>query len=162
MNTALRNDYSAMPDARGRFGDYGGLYVAETLMPLVLELDRAYAEATLHARGNVQQGRPGLGDGLGRVPGVEASGQEPRAGIAAAGQQAPVEAGAIAAGTVRVLGRLGVEHQVLHRALVGRGGGDIGRIGDLQHLDHPGARACGDRGGAGRRLAPMKLDQIRI
>ncbi len=34
-----------MPDARGRFGDYGGLYVAETLMPLVLELDRAYAEA---------------------------------------------------------------------------------------------------------------------
>ena len=45
MNTALRNDYSAMPDARGRFGDYGGLYVAETLMPLVLELDRAYAEA---------------------------------------------------------------------------------------------------------------------
>ena len=45
MNTALRNDYSAQPDARGRFGDYGGLYVAETLMPLVLELDRAYAEA---------------------------------------------------------------------------------------------------------------------
>ena len=34
-----------MPDARGRFGDYGGLYVAETLMPLVLELDRAYAAA---------------------------------------------------------------------------------------------------------------------
>ena len=45
MNTALRNDYSAQPDARGRFGDYGGLYVAETLMPLVLELGRAYAEA---------------------------------------------------------------------------------------------------------------------
>jgi tryptophan synthase beta chain len=39
------NDYSAYPDAKGRFGDYGGLYVAETLMPLVLELDRAYAEA---------------------------------------------------------------------------------------------------------------------
>ncbi|HEY5411163.1 MAG TPA: tryptophan synthase subunit beta [Caulobacteraceae bacterium] len=45
MTTPLRNDYSAMPDARGRFGDYGGLYVAETLMPLVLELGRAYAEA---------------------------------------------------------------------------------------------------------------------
>ena len=45
MNAPLRNDYSAQPDARGRFGDYGGLYVAETLMPLVLELDRAYAEA---------------------------------------------------------------------------------------------------------------------
>ena len=49
MNTALRNDYSAQPDARGRFGDYGGLYVAETLMPLVLELDRAYAEAKADA-----------------------------------------------------------------------------------------------------------------
>jgi tryptophan synthase beta chain len=42
---ASPNDYSAYPDAKGRFGDFGGLYVAETLMPLVLELDRAYAEA---------------------------------------------------------------------------------------------------------------------
>jgi tryptophan synthase beta chain len=39
------NDYTAYPDANGRFGDYGGRYVAETLMPLVLELGRAYAEA---------------------------------------------------------------------------------------------------------------------
>ena len=39
------NDYSAYPDANGRFGDYGGRYVAETLMPLVLDLDKAYAEA---------------------------------------------------------------------------------------------------------------------
>ncbi len=45
MNVPLRNDYSAMPDAKGRFGDYGGRYVAETLMPLVLELERAYAAA---------------------------------------------------------------------------------------------------------------------
>ena len=43
--TALRNDWSAFPDDKGRFGDYGGRYVAETLMPLVLELERAY-EAT--------------------------------------------------------------------------------------------------------------------
>ncbi|HXC64118.1 MAG TPA: tryptophan synthase subunit beta, partial [bacterium] len=42
---SLPNDYSAYPDAKGRFGDYGGLYVAETLMPLVLELGRAYAQA---------------------------------------------------------------------------------------------------------------------
>jgi len=42
---AKPNDYSAYPDAVGRFGDYGGRYVAETLMPLVLELDRAYAAA---------------------------------------------------------------------------------------------------------------------
>jgi tryptophan synthase beta chain len=42
---AQPNAYSAYPDANGRFGDYGGRYVPETLMPLVLELDRAYAEA---------------------------------------------------------------------------------------------------------------------
>jgi tryptophan synthase beta chain len=42
---AKPNDYSAYPDASGRFGDYGGRYVPETLMPLVLELGRAYAEA---------------------------------------------------------------------------------------------------------------------
>jgi len=39
------NDYSAYPDAHGRFGDYGGLYVPETLMPLVSELGEAYAAA---------------------------------------------------------------------------------------------------------------------
>jgi tryptophan synthase beta chain len=39
------NDYSAYPDARGRFGEFGGRYVPETLMPLVLELDTAYAKA---------------------------------------------------------------------------------------------------------------------
>ena len=39
------NDYSAYPDANGRFGDFGGRYVAETLMPLVLELGEAYAKA---------------------------------------------------------------------------------------------------------------------
>ncbi len=46
MNVASQpNDYSAYPDANGRFGDYGGRYVAETLMPLVLELGEAYAAA---------------------------------------------------------------------------------------------------------------------
>jgi len=43
--SAKPNDYAAYPDANGRFGDYGGRYVAETLMPLVLELDRAYSAA---------------------------------------------------------------------------------------------------------------------
>jgi tryptophan synthase beta chain len=32
-----------LPDAGGHFGPYGGRYVAETLMPAVLELERAYA-----------------------------------------------------------------------------------------------------------------------
>jgi tryptophan synthase beta chain len=39
------NDYAAYPDAVGRFGDYGGQYVPETLMPLVHELDAAYRAA---------------------------------------------------------------------------------------------------------------------
>ena len=33
------------PDKRGHFGDYGGRYVAETLMPALLELEQAYEEA---------------------------------------------------------------------------------------------------------------------
>ena len=41
----LRNTYRAGPDQRGRFGIYGGRFVAETLMPLILELERAYDEA---------------------------------------------------------------------------------------------------------------------
>ena len=46
MNAITRpNDYAAFPDAQGRFGDYGGRYVSETLMPLVLELETAYRAA---------------------------------------------------------------------------------------------------------------------
>ncbi len=33
------------PDERGHFGEYGGRYVAETLMPALLELEQIYAEA---------------------------------------------------------------------------------------------------------------------
>ncbi len=39
------NTYRGGPDERGNFGIYGGRFVAETLMPLVLELERAYAAA---------------------------------------------------------------------------------------------------------------------
>jgi len=39
------NDYGAWPDRDGRFGDYGGRFVPETLMPLVLALEAAYGEA---------------------------------------------------------------------------------------------------------------------
>ena len=42
--TALRNRPD-VPDERGRFGAFGGRYVAETLMPLVLDLERAYRAA---------------------------------------------------------------------------------------------------------------------
>jgi len=44
-STALANDYAAWPDANGRFGDYGGRYVPETLMPLVLALEEAFKAA---------------------------------------------------------------------------------------------------------------------
>ena len=43
--TAHPNSLRLGPDAHGHFGIYGGRFVAETLMPLVLELERAYAEA---------------------------------------------------------------------------------------------------------------------
>ena len=33
------------PDERGHFGEFGGRYVAETLMPALLELEQAYREA---------------------------------------------------------------------------------------------------------------------
>jgi tryptophan synthase beta chain len=39
------NTYRAGPDDRGFFGLFGGRYVAETLMPLILELERAYEDA---------------------------------------------------------------------------------------------------------------------
>ena len=34
-----------LPDSRGRFGQFGGRYVAETLMPALLELEQAYKQA---------------------------------------------------------------------------------------------------------------------
>ncbi len=39
------NSYRAGPDAGGHFGIYGGRYVAETLMPLILELETAWNRA---------------------------------------------------------------------------------------------------------------------
>jgi tryptophan synthase beta chain len=47
------NSYRIGPDERGHFGLYGGRFVAETLMPLILELEAAYTHAkndpTFHA-----------------------------------------------------------------------------------------------------------------
>ena len=39
------NTYRGGPDERGFFGIFGGRFVAETLMPLILDLERAYEEA---------------------------------------------------------------------------------------------------------------------
>ncbi|MFZ8898175.1 MAG: tryptophan synthase subunit beta [Alphaproteobacteria bacterium] len=39
------NSFRAGPDETGRFGLFGGRYVAETLMPLILEVEQAYHDA---------------------------------------------------------------------------------------------------------------------
>ena len=39
------NSYRNQPDERGHFGQFGGRYVAETLMPLILDLEREYNAA---------------------------------------------------------------------------------------------------------------------
>jgi len=39
------NSFRTGPDERGHFGIYGGRFVAETLMPLILDLERAYNAA---------------------------------------------------------------------------------------------------------------------
>jgi len=43
------NTYRAGPDERGHFGIFGGRYVAETLMPLILEVEKAYDAAKADA-----------------------------------------------------------------------------------------------------------------
>lgn len=42
---SLGDNFGDLPDAAGHFGRFGGRYVAETLMPVVLEVERAYEEA---------------------------------------------------------------------------------------------------------------------
>ena len=39
------NSFRSAPDDRGHFGEFGGRYVAETLMPLILDLEREYRAA---------------------------------------------------------------------------------------------------------------------
>jgi tryptophan synthase beta chain len=46
MSAPIRpNSFRAGPDEHGHFGIFGGRFVAETLMPLILDLEKAYAEA---------------------------------------------------------------------------------------------------------------------
>ena len=47
MSMEALNTYREGPDEKGHFGIYGGRYVAETLMPLILDLERAYGEAKI-------------------------------------------------------------------------------------------------------------------
>ena len=38
----LNNSYKQLPDERGYFGQFGGRYVSETLMPLIIEVEKEY------------------------------------------------------------------------------------------------------------------------
>jgi tryptophan synthase beta chain len=42
---SMANSLRSQPDATGHFGQFGGRYVAETLMPLILDLEREYRAA---------------------------------------------------------------------------------------------------------------------
>ena len=41
----MRNSFKNFPDDKGHFESFGGRYVAETLMPLILDLEKAYEES---------------------------------------------------------------------------------------------------------------------
>ena len=45
MNKSRLNTYKSGPNEKGFFGEYGGQYVAETLMPLIQDLEKAYKVA---------------------------------------------------------------------------------------------------------------------
>ncbi len=49
MNDATPNSFRTGPDERGRFGQFGGRFVSETLMPLILELEAQYERAKTDA-----------------------------------------------------------------------------------------------------------------
>ena len=44
-DTYIRSDISDLPDSRGYFGEFGGRFVPETIIPALDELEIAYAEA---------------------------------------------------------------------------------------------------------------------
>jgi tryptophan synthase beta chain len=45
VNVSQPNSFRTGPDERGRFGDFGGRFVSETLMPLILALEAEYVRA---------------------------------------------------------------------------------------------------------------------
>jgi tryptophan synthase beta chain len=47
MNAQNPNSFRNGPDETGHFGMFGGRFVAETLMPLILQLDEAYKAAKI-------------------------------------------------------------------------------------------------------------------
>ena len=45
MKMKHANSLKNFPDFNGRFGDYGGRFVAETLMPLILKVEEFYEKS---------------------------------------------------------------------------------------------------------------------
>ena len=45
MTEMYLNSLKTAPDAQGKFGIHGGRFVAETLMPLILDVENAYEKA---------------------------------------------------------------------------------------------------------------------
>ena len=45
MVSDMLNSYTTGPDEKGRFGEFGGRFVSETLMPLILDLEAEYENA---------------------------------------------------------------------------------------------------------------------
>ena len=41
-NKVKQNSFKNQPSEDGKFGVYGGMFVAETLMPLILEVSKSY------------------------------------------------------------------------------------------------------------------------
>ena len=66
MANDLFNTFMTGPDETGRFGDFGGRFVSETLMPLILELSECYEHAKtdpdfwaeMHFSGNTTSAGP--------------------------------------------------------------------------------------------------------
>ena len=38
----IKNSFKKLPNEKGYFGSFGGRYVSETLMPLILEVEKEY------------------------------------------------------------------------------------------------------------------------
>ena len=39
----IKNSYKNLPNEKGYFGQFGGRYVSETLMPLILEVEKEWS-----------------------------------------------------------------------------------------------------------------------
>ena len=48
MDSLKKNSLKNYPDFNGKFGEYGGRFVAETLMPLIIKVEESYEKAIIN------------------------------------------------------------------------------------------------------------------